>query len=94
MEKSRKSRPWLFFVIAFVLFVGFLFVKKNNVVRWIQSGFTLHQQNKTIEQYTEDIKSMDEQLNMLRSNRDSLETFARENFFYSKPGDDVYLDDK
>ena len=31
---------------------------------------------------------------MLRSDRDTLEKFARENFHFSEPGDDVYILDE
>ncbi len=34
---------------------------------------------------------MRRQVNMLESNRDSLEKFAREQFYFSAPGEDVYV---
>ena len=35
----------------------------------------------------------DAQLNSLKNNEDSLETFARQRFLFAEPGDDVYIDD-
>ena len=35
---------------------------------------------------------MDRQIQMLSNDRDTLEEFARENFHFAAPGDDVYID--
>ena len=51
-------------------------------------------QEKQIEQYTTEIEEMDRRIRMLRSDRDTLEKFARENFHFSEPGDDVYILDE
>lgn len=94
MKKSENKNILRFFLITGVLFLAFLFLKKDNVVRWIQAGFTLKQQEKTIERYRSEIDRMDRQIELMSNDRDSLETFARENFVFAEPGDDVYLDNK
>ena len=40
-----------------------------------------------------EIDAMDSQIRMLSNDRDSLEEFARENFSFAAPGDDVYIDE-
>ena len=90
MEK-KKNKGWRFYLIATLLFLAFLLVKRNNIVRWVQSGFTVAQQEKTIEYYKESIDRMDSQLKGLNTNLDSLETYARENFYFSEPEEDVYI---
>lgn len=74
-----------------MVFVVFLFVKRNNVVRWIQAGITVSRQEKIIEDYQNQISDLNVKLDGLDNNADSLETFARETFFLSKPGEDVYI---
>lgn len=90
-DKNKGHGLWLFFLVTGVLFVGFLLVKKNNVIRWIQAGYTLKQQERTIRQYRKDIAEMDVRIDALTNNRDSIEKFAREKFNFTEPGDDVYL---
>lgn len=91
MKKSGNS-TWLFFLCVTLFFIAFLLVKKNNVVRWVQAAYTIRQQERQIKELETDIESTDRQLLQLSTNRDSLETFARENFNFAAPGEDVYLE--
>lgn len=90
-NKNKNSRAWLFYALVTLLALTFLFVKRNNVIRWIQAGITVSAQEKSIVEYKRRIEDMDRQLKNLGGNVDTLETFARENFFFSAPGEDVYL---
>ena len=44
-----------------------------------------------IRDYEQRSAEMDSRINKLRSNRDSLEKFAREKFYFSAPGEDIYI---
>lgn len=66
----------------------------NNIVRWIRAGLEIHNQEKLIERYSAEIKDMDRQIHGLTHSKDSLERFARENFGFAEPGDDVYIIEK
>lgn len=77
---------------VFVLLVGFW--NEDNLVRWIKAGFELRRQDRQIEAYRQEIEKMDDKIRMLSTDKDSLEEFARENFNFSRPGDDVYIDKK
>ena len=90
---KAPQRSFLRFAIVFTaIIVLFLFLKKDSIISWIQAGFTLRQQEKRIEALKEDNKRLDEQIHLLSTSRDSLETFAREEFGFAEPGDDVYLE--
>jgi cell division protein FtsB len=52
------------------------------------------QQKKQMELYQREIEEMRRKVNMLESDRDSLEKFAREQFYFSVPGEDVFVLDK
>ena len=92
-DGNRKEQRSLLRVaiIAVGLAVIFLFVKKDNIVRWVQGGFTIARQNKEIKANEAKIKALDAKIDALTGNRDSLEKFARETWNFAEHGDDVYL---
>lgn len=65
----------------------------DSLWRWIKAGAELRNQNRQIELYQKEIDQMDAQIRMLSNDVDSLEEFARENFSFAAPGDDVYIDE-
>lgn len=83
-----------FAIVATVIFLLFLVLRKDDAIRWIQSGLIVKEQKKQIEQLESRIKSLDETVISLTSDRDSLEKFARENFNFCTPEEDVYLTEK
>ncbi|MBP9998968.1 MAG: septum formation initiator family protein [Bacteroidales bacterium] len=78
-------------IVITVVFALFMFLKKDSVLRWIQAGYTLSRQQKQIELYKEQNNELDRRIRTMRSDRDTLETFAREEFFFCAPGEDVYI---
>jgi len=78
--------------VAFVIFICFL--TQDNVVRYVQARIEIRKQQKQIEFYQKEIEDMDRRIRMISNNKDSLETFARENFNFASPGEEVYLDPK
>ena len=83
-----------FAIVITAVFVLFLFIKKDSLVRWVQAGFTLRSQERRIEALKEDNERLDARIHMLSTSRDSLEQFAREEFGFAEPGDDVYLEEE
>lgn len=89
MEKKNFLR---FVIVATAIFLVVLLVKKDSVLRWVQTGFELRRQRKEIEYYEKQIRDLDSRIEGLSTNRDTLEAYAREQFLFSEPGDDVYLE--
>ena len=89
MEKKNFLRV---VIIATAIFLVVLLVKKDSVLRWVQTGFELRRQRKEIEYYQKQIHDLDSRIEGLSTNRDTLEAYAREQFLFSEPGDDVYLE--
>ena len=88
----KQQRSFLrFAIVATSIFLLVMLVKKDNVFRWIQAGLAIRSQNRQIERYERDIRSLDARIRLLTEDRDSLETFAREQYHFAEPGDDVYL---
>lgn len=89
---DSESRSFIrFAIIATLLALVFLIVRKDGIVRWIQAGITVHKQQKQMEYLQEKNASLDEKIKMLSTNRDSLERYARETYFFASEGDDVYI---
>ena len=63
----------------------------NTVLHWARSKSDLRLQKKQMELYQKEIEQMRRQVRMLESNRDSLEKFAREQFYFAAPGEDVFV---
>lgn len=82
-----------FAIVITAIIVLFLFIKKDNIVSWVQAGFTLRSQEKRIEAIKKDNERLDRQIRTLTESKDSLETFAREEFGFAEPGDDVYIEE-
>ena len=61
------------------------------MIHWIQAKKDINAQEAAIEQYKADLEEMDKRINMLKTDRDTLEKFAREQFKFAAPGEDVYI---
>jgi Septum formation initiator. len=92
-EENDLRRSFFKYAICttalFVVLVGF--VNKNNVVRWVKAGIEIRHQEKRMQVLEGEIKVMDEQIHALTSSKDSLEKYAREEFGFAAPGDDVFV---
>ena len=80
-----------YFVVGFIFLVWICFFDTNNVGQMIRARVTLGRQQRQIEFYKREISNMDRKLQQLRSERDSLEKFAREEYYYHQDGEDVYV---
>lgn len=82
------------FLIASVFFVLWVTILSPTTIEdWISDLHKLSEQNKQIDYYKESIKSIDEKLVQLQSNRDSLEKFAREHYYFHAPNEEVFIVD-
>lgn len=92
---NREERSFLRYVIIstaiFLLF--FCVIKRDNLFRWIDAGFTVRRQEKQMEFYESDIQRLQNEVKSLTTDRDTLEKFAREKFLFSEPGEDVYVEE-
>ena len=88
----KEQRSFLrYAIVATALFLLFLLLKKDSIVTWVQAGFTLRQQDRQIEQYRRENEELDRRIRTMKGDRDTLERYAREQFQFAEPGDDVYI---
>jgi len=90
-DRAEQRSFLRFAIVVTAFFVVFLFVKKDNLGRWIQAGVELSRQERRIEELKKDNARLDREIHMLSESKDSLETFAREEFGFAEHGDDVYI---
>ena len=74
-------------VFVFIWIVG----PGNTWIHWAKAGLEIKRQERQIKEYQLEIEKMDKTVNMLKTDRDTLEKFAREHFQFAAPGDDVYV---
>ena len=74
-------------VFVFIWIVG----PGNTWIHWAKAGLEIKRQERQIKEYQLEIEKMDKTVNMLKTDRDTLVKFARDQFQFAAPGDDVYV---
>ena len=90
-EKDIRSSFLRYAIVLTALFVLFLILKKDSIITWVQTRANLRSQEKQIEWYKKDNDRLDKKIKTLTQDRDTLEQYAREQFYFSQEGDDVYV---
>ena len=72
-------------VFVFIWLVG----PGNTWIHWAKAGVEIKRQERQIREYEQEIERMDKRVDMLKTDRDTLEKFAREQFHFAGAGDDV-----
>ena len=86
--KVLKNK-YLLVTLFFALWV--LFFDTNNLLRWYSDMKDVAAQERQKKYYKEAIQQTDEKLKELKSNKDSLEKFAREQYFFHEPDEDLFI---
>ena len=93
----RQEHRWLrillnkYFVVTVIFMLWMLFFDNNNIGVWVRTRMMLHRQENTIRHLQEQIEETEKRLYPLTSVKDSLERFAREEYFFHEDGEDVYI---
>lgn len=99
-NKRKKNIFWnddhhsfsKFAVVATAIFLVIVTFSRGGLLNWGRAKYESARQKRQIENYESDIKAMDKEIDLLTTNKDSLEKFAREEFHFASPGDDVYIE--
>ena len=80
------------FLIAGIVFaVWVTFFDGNSLIEWGKVAVDISDQEKQKEYYEKEIKATEVKLLELSSNLDSLEKFAREQYFFKEVDEDVFI---
>lgn len=90
-SKVLKVLKNKYLLVTVFFLVWILFFDANNLLQWYSDMKDVAAQEKQKAYYKEAIQKTDEQLKELRSNRDSLEKFAREQYYFHEPDEEVFI---
>ena len=93
LRGKRKFRFFRnkYFVTAFLFFMWVAFFDENNLVERFQNMREMHKLKEEKEYYQEKIKEDAARLKELKTNKDNLEKFAREQYLMKKDDEDVFV---
>ena len=77
--------------VTFIFLLFVLFKPGNNIFNWLSARHEIAVQEKQMARYRENLEELDKRINLLMSDKDTLEKFAREQFHLAAPGEDVYI---
>ncbi|MBR7157955.1 MAG: septum formation initiator family protein [Bacteroidales bacterium] len=80
-----------YFLVSFFFVIWVLFIDTNNLIRWYSDLKDVAAQKRQINYYKSAIQQTDEQLKELHSNLDSLEKFAREQYYFHKADEELFI---
>ena len=83
------KNKYLLVTVAFFAWV--IFFDSNSIIEWSSIRSNIHRQENEKTYYKQEIKSAEEKLQELSSNKDSLEKFAREQFYFHEEDEDLYI---
>lgn len=86
----RKGRN-LFWLVLAVVFLFFLFSRKNNVVTWVRAAFEIAAQKREIRQLEKSISTLNQGIEEMNTSADAAEKYAREELGFCAEDEDVYI---
>lgn len=92
LKKITKSSFWSFALISSVLVIVYgALVQQDNLIVLVKAKHTVRMQNRQIERYEREISALENRVEAISTDKDTLERYARERFRFAEPGDDVYI---
>ena len=88
-ERSRFR--WFLYIVLTIFVVSWLFGRGNTIIHWVEAKMEIRRQNAQIEEYRRRIEEMDGSIGQRETDLDTLEKFAREQYKFAAPGEDVYV---
>jgi len=80
-----------YFIVGTLFAIWVTFFDQSNLIDWSKALADLSRQRTEKRYYEEEIARTREQLRELQSNRDSLEKFAREQYYYLEEGEVIFI---
>lgn len=90
-SKTVKVIRNKYVVVTLFFLVWILFIDTGNLFVWFGDMKTVSVQEQQKEYYRKAIKETEEKLKELESNKDSLEKFAREQYLFHEPDEEVFI---
>lgn len=88
---EHKSFTKFAVAVTFLFLLFILFKPGSNIFNWLDARRELNRQEKQILEYRQELEKLDTRIDLLVTDKDTLEKFAREQFYLAAPGEDVYI---
>ena len=88
---EHRRFAWFATIVTGLFLIFWLVGSGNTFIHWAKAAAEIRRQEKMIREYEEQNAEMDRRINMLKTDKDTLEKFAREHFNFAVPGEDVYI---
>ena len=80
-----------YFIVTFAFVIIITFIDKNSIIRFIDLSIDKYRQERVMKQYRKDIVELDKKIKELTYDRDSLEKFARENYYFHEKDEEIFI---
>ena len=88
---EHRKFAWFVIVVLVVFVFSWMFGRGNTIFHWIEAKREIKRQEAQIEEYKTQIEEMDGSIDQRVTDIDTLEKFAREQYKFAAPGEDVYV---
>ena len=88
---EHRKFAWFVLIVTTLFLLSWLVGPGNTFIHWAKAAIEISRQEKMIDEYTRKNAELDNRINMIRTDKDTLEKFAREQFKFAAPGEDVYI---
>lgn len=90
-SRALKVAGNKYVVVTVFFLVWILFIDTGNLFVWFGDMKTVSVQEQQKEYYRNAIRETEEKLDELEANKDSLEKFAREQYLFHEPDEEVFI---
>jgi cell division protein FtsB len=80
-----------YFLATIIFVVWITFFDSASLISWSRVVMNIGEQEKQKRYYKEAVKSAEEKIDELTSNKDSLEKFAREQYIFKEEDEDIFI---
>ena len=88
---EHRKFAWFVVISTSLFLLSWLIGPGNTIIHWVKARNEISSQEKQMEVDRAQIDEMNQNIEELENNRDTLEKFARERFHFAAPGEDVYV---
>ncbi len=78
-------------IVVVIALISIVLLPGSNLIQYFIAKKQLRSDQKLLRELNQEVEQMDAQIKQLKSNPDTLEKYAREQFQFAAPGDDVYI---
>ena len=90
-QGPHRKFAWFVLISTSALIILWLIGPGNTFIHWGKAASEARRQEKTIDRLQTENAELDRRIKMMTTDKDSLEKFAREQYNFAAPGEDVYL---